>query len=303
MFIGPFHPVIFLHPPPAGLQLILKDPAIFRSQTRSGLAWYESPLLRELKLPHGFTTRQGGVSSGPFTSLNLDRLHAGSAIRPGAATDLPEHLRENYRRVQAAMGCQNWPVAWTRQVHGSSVWEQTDALVAPVTDPAQAPAADALITRHPGILLSIRVADCVPILLADRHRRAVAAIHAGWRGITGCVIAATVAALQQRHGIAPHDLVAAIGPCIGVAQFEVGPEVAAEFEQRGLGLVVHRFGGPKPHIDLSGAAAYQVGKAGLREDSVNSLSLCTQARADEFFSHRRDQGVTGRMAALIGLPA
>jgi YfiH family protein len=156
--------------------------------------------------------------------------------------------------------------------------------------------ADAMVTAEPKVLLTIRVADCVPVLLASEDGRIVGAAHAGWRGIVGNVIAKTVRTLHE-EGPAPERLVAAIGPCISAAHFEVGEEVAAEFMQQDLAAAVKPDPGKKPHIDLQAAARLQLERAGVSR--IDRHNLCTFRDAAEFFSHRRDNGITGRMAAVI----
>src|SRR5690606_23932449 len=125
----------------------------------------------------------------------------------------PDNVAENYRRLLAAVGCAGRTLTTVRQVHGAA------CAAAPVTPGVEA---DAIISADPGTVLSIRVADCVPILLADRRGRAVGAVHAGWRGVIAGVVPQAIAALQQRHDVKPDELVAAVGPCISVAHFEVG---------------------------------------------------------------------------------
>ena len=149
-------------------------------------------------------------------------------------------------------------------------------------------------------MIAIRVADCVPILLAADDGRLVAAVHAGWRGVVAKVVTETVKHMRTRFGATPDRLVAAIGPCIGEPAFEVGREVVEAFE--------HLFGADAParmlpdgkgRVDLRAAVKLQLLRCGLPSDRIDVTDRCTFRDADEFFSHRRERGVTGRMAAII----
>lgn len=270
----------------------------------AGLATWQSPLLASLGVRHAFSTRLGGVSSGPFATLNLGN--------PGGAPqeDPLENLRENYRRLEQAIGCPpHTRRAWVMQVHGRRVElissepenEYAETLEAEIRDRFSGQlSADAMVCSVPGVLLTIRTADCVPILLASSGGAIVAAIHAGWRGITGGVIAKTIRTLHET-GASPDQLRAAIGPAISAEHFEVGEEVAAEFLRQNLAPAVlpATNSRPKPHIDLPLAAAIQLQSAGIAAAHIDTNTLCTFAGAQDFFSHRRDHGTTGRMAAVI----
>ncbi|MBM3726909.1 MAG: peptidoglycan editing factor PgeF [Acidobacteria bacterium] len=148
--------------------------------------------------------------------------------------------------------------------------------------------ADAIITAEPGIMASIRTADCVPILIADPDRRVVAAIHAGWRGTAASIAAKAVGHMAAAYGSNPSSLLAAIGPAIGVCCFEVGPEVAGQFGLTG-----------RAHIDLAGHNARQLAEAGLAR--IDTSGLCTRCAAHRFHSFRRDREASGRMTSAIGI--
>ena len=148
---------------------------------------------------------------------------------------------------------------------------------------------DALITDQPGLLLTIRTADCMPILLADPRRMAVAAIHAGWRGAIAEIVPAAVCAMAENFGSRPKDLVAAIGPGIGVCCYEVGPEVAEMFRPGQQGV----------RIDLAEVNRQQLMAAGVL--NIYGSGSCTRCQAALFHSYRRDGDAAGRMIAAIGL--
>ena len=256
-----------------------------RIEHDNGLVTYQSGLLREIGVVHAFTTRVGGISDGPYGSLNLGPL------TKGESTDHNTSVSENFRRLRKAIGAERTMRTMVKQVHGRGVWQ-------PPAEPVRiedTPEADAMITDNPLHLLVIRVADCVPILLASKDGRRVAAVHAGWRGIVAGVIPETV----ERFGPVA---AAAIGPCISIDHFEVGEEVAAAFDEANLGDTVDRATHAKPHADLRAAARLQLERAGVA--GIDTTDRCTYRDADEFFSHRRDvthrgQATTGRMAAVI----
>lgn len=267
----------------------------------NGVVTWQSTLLRDVGVVHAFSTRFGGVSTGEFASLNLG--NPAGCENP----DADEHILENYRRLQQAIGAGHMQRAWVRQVHGRSVelfdrepeGEYGETLEAEIRDRFSGQiAADAIVSTVANVLLTIRVADCVPILFASSDGKFVGAAHAGWRGVVGNIAERTVRALHEA-GVAPAKIVAAIGPCISVENFEVGEEVAAEFVRQGLGAAVRERAGEKPHIDLQFAVRKQLEAAGVQ--AVDTHPFCTFRDDGDFYSHRLDDGVTGRLAAVIGI--
>jgi hypothetical protein len=150
--------------------------------------------------------------------------------------------------------------------------------------------ADALLENTPGCAVAVKTADCIPILLVDPGQRAVAAVHAGWRGTAARIAEKAVAAMRQRFGTDPAVVEAAIGPGIGVCCYEVGPEVAARFGHRG-----------RAHIDLAQANRAQLEAAGIGADRIHCAGLCTMCNARDFHSFRRDGEAAGRMYSFIGV--
>lgn len=228
--------------------------------------------------PHVFTTRDANLrATNPEAPLQWDRIAHLLGVVPGR-------------------------VARAHQVHGRVV-ASADAGADASGDQAP-PAADALVSNAPAVAVSVRVADCVPILIADRRLGVVAAVHAGWRGTCASIVAATVEALSTRYGTAPADLVAAIGPSAGPDWFEVGDEVVEAFRQAGhdqarLARWFVRGRGPKPHADLWTANADQLVAIGVPAEAVIVMHACTMTHRDWFFSHRADGPATGRQAAAI----
>ena len=267
-------------------------PELIRTEHGNAVVTYQSPLLRGAGVPHGFTTRLGGVSPKPYASLNL------ASLKNDPDADANTNVAENFRRVRKALGCRRHIRVQVNQVHGCAVWVPPAKPVRPV----DAPRADALVTDRDNQLLMVRVADCVPVLLSSADGRAVSCVHAGWRGIIAGVVGCAVDALTGLGGVDASGLIAAVGPCIQAGHFEVGPEVVQAFVGAGLGKAVRQEDcWAKPHIDLPAAVRHQLERAGVRADRIDRTDRCTFALADDFFSHRRDHGRTGRQAALIAV--
>jgi YfiH family protein len=264
---------------------------MLQARVKDGVRIYVSPLLEAAGVPHAFSTRIGGVSAPPFDSMNLGNPN-GCDVQ-----DLTPNIAANYQRLMAAIGCAGRDRLYTHQVHGGVVY--TAAPGEPFDINLKG---DALVTADPARVLSIRVADCVPVLLASRDGRVVAAAHAGWRGVIAQVVPNAIDAMQAiRPTLEPTDILAAIGPSIGAENFEVGPEVLAEFERDFPAPPIRPYtdGSGKGTVDLRGALRQQLISLGVPADHVDTTDRCTVRDKGEFFSHRRDNGVTGRMAALI----
>jgi YfiH family protein len=221
------------------------------------------------------TTREGGVSTGEFASMNLG----------SASGDDPAHVARNRQIVREHLP--SMP-RWMRQVHGTGVAD-LDRLAEDA-----AVVADAAAVSEPGRVAVVLTADCMPLFLADRAGRRAAVAHAGWRGMSAGVIEAAVAAL----GVEPADVVAWMGPAIGPSAFEVGPEVKAAFEKDDPGAS-RDFFAAKPGkfmADLYALARRRLERAGVRE--VLGGGFCTRTDAARFFSYRREPK-SGRMGAFI----
>jgi YfiH family protein len=149
---------------------------------------------------------------------------------------------------------------------------------------------DALLENRPGSVVAVKTADCIPLLLVDDHHRAVAAVHAGWRGTVARIASGAVAAMRSQYGTDPEDLHAAIGPGIGKCCYEVGPEVAEQFGEQG-----------RAHIDLAEANRRQLVAAGVTPGRIYASNLCTMCRPEEFHSFRRDREAAGRLHSFAGI--
>jgi YfiH family protein len=260
--------------------------AVLERLESAGAVVLVSPRLRALGVPHAFSTRAGGVSAGPYESLNFG---SPMEIEGEGGRDPAANIRENYRRLLDAAGLAGRTLLEVHQVHGCAVFTGPPA-------PGPAPRADAIVTGDPALAAAVRTADCAPVLLASGDGRTVGAVHAGWRGAVAGVAAAAVEQMRARGA---RGIFAAIGPCIGPESFEVGAEVAAEFRRVfGEGPLRPHPEGGKSFIDLRAAIAHQLRAAGV--DQIDLDTHCTVRDAHLFFSHRRERGLTGRMASVIG---
>jgi len=241
-----------------------------------------------LPVAHGFSPRAGGVSLPPWHSLNL-----GASVG-----DDPVAVAENRRRVARAFGVGLERVARIDQVHGAAVHDAADDLAGRE--------GDALVSDDPRWLLAVSAANCLPVILVDARRGAVAAVHAGWRGAAAGVAAAAVRALVRRYGSDPADLRAWLGPAIQGRCYQVGPEVVAAV--RADPAVPADVAWPDPtvagrwRLDVPGAVRAQLETVGLPPDAIAASATCTHCEADRCFSHRRDAGHSGRHWALVRAP-
>ncbi|MDX2159758.1 MAG: peptidoglycan editing factor PgeF [bacterium] len=253
-------------------------------RTHEGLAYYQSTVLAGVK--HGFFTRRGGASAAPFASLNLG----------GNVGDDPNAVRENHVRMYAALGVEDARACSVWQVHSVD----TVLVKRPVHGRRWIAAADGMITDQPDTPLSMRFADCTPILLHDPVKGVIGAAHAGWRGTVKGMAARIVGAMQQAYGCDPRDMIAVIGPAIGPNRYQVGAEVVEAV--RGYfgnltGLIRRDPIDGTAYFDLWEANRRDLQRAGVEQ--IDTAGLCTAEHTDEFFSHRAEHGRTGRFGAVI----
>jgi polyphenol oxidase len=239
--------------------------------------WAAPPCVRAV-----MTARRGGVSTGPYGVPPAG--DAGMNVGFGSG-DAPESVRENRLRLRRALPGEP---RWLKQVHGAVVVDAER-----VEDPV---AADASFTSRPGVVAVVMVADCMPVWLSDRDGRCVGVVHAGWRGLAAGVIQETVRAMRTRLN-ASSELVACLGPAIGPARFEVGPEVLDAMLAR-LPDAAEAFvrSGDRFQADL-----FALGEKALKQAGVNTVhggGVCTYSDPSRFYSFRRDR-ITGRHAALV----
>ncbi|NJM42425.1 MAG: peptidoglycan editing factor PgeF [Anaerolineae bacterium] len=256
-----------------------------KRQTHNALAYYQFDSLDEARVTHGIFTRLGGVSEGCYASLNLSR----------STGDAAEPVNENRARMNDTFGLPYEDTLTSWLVHGNRVrvvtWDdrsQNDVH------------ADAMVTRAPGLALTLRFADCVPVLFHDPIQKAIGIAHAGWPGIACQVLPQTVATMQAAFGSQPQDILACVGPSIGPAKFEVGLDVAEKIQAAVPEDITLAHPDPHKHyMDLWRAAQSQLNKCGVQ--AVEIAGLCTASNTHEWFSHRAEKGKTGRFGALIQL--
>lgn len=246
-------------------------------------------LMAGLAVPHGFFTRQGGVSTGPYAALNCSL----------SGQDDPEAVRRNRAACAGVLGAES--VLGLVQVHGVAV---ADART-PWTD-ATRPIADAVVTNRPGQAIGVLTADCAPVLFADLRAGVVGAAHAGWRGAVAGVLEATIAAMEKL-GATREDIAAVVGPCIGQASYEVGPDLRDEVLARSA--ADGRFFAPSRRedrwqFDMAGYCVGRLAATGIGR--VDALWQDTLALEDQFFSHRRRTlaggGPIGHQLSAIAAP-
>jgi len=278
-------------------------------------------------LAHGFSTRTGGVS----------RVYGGNALNLGFTQhDSRAAVVQNRRafvfavlKSASAKGSTDrrvsrlptpWPVITLRQIHSDLIHCVSKLPDAPL-------AGDGLLSRTPGILLGVLAADCIPVILADRKRRAVGVFHAGWRGTAKRIVEKGVGEMRRYFGCRPDDIKAAVGPGIRGCCYQVGPEVRQSFEAQfsyarelfretkesdevrekyPLLFLTARAPGhselPKRiFLDLAEANRRQLISAGVLAKNISDLGLCTSCHVERFFSHRAEKGNTGRMLAVAGI--
>jgi YfiH family protein len=210
-------------------------------------------------------------------------------------------VRENRRRLLVALGIERYSVLAPRQVHSTDVAmvRAGDAL-----PPNAVLEGDAVVTDRTGVALMVLAADCLPVLLYDPERRVIAAVHAGWRGTAGAIVAGTVAAMREGFGCDPAHIRAGFGPAIGRCCYEVGPEVlnaVAAVTPRAPAALYDPLPAGKGRLDLVAANMAQLQRAGVLSDHIGAARLCTACQPVRFFSHRREGEPTGRAGAVIAL--
>ncbi len=259
-----------------------------RILAENGVVYYRFEQWAErVPLLHGVFTRLGGVSRPPWHTLNVG----------GTVGDDPEAVQENHRRIYAALGIAAEQVCSVWQVHGAEVvYAQR-----PRPERTWLARADALITDRPQLALMMRFADCVPILFYDPKQHVIGMAHAGWRGTVLGVGRRTLRAMQNVFGTCSQDVQVAIGPSIGPQRYQVGEEVVRAVEQAfgsAEGLV-RRAADGSAYLDLWAANRRALERMGVTQIEV--AALCTASHTDEFYSHRAENGRTGRFGAVIAL--
>ena len=242
-----------------------------------------------ISVPHGFTTRVGGVSEGHLSSLNLG-MHRG---------DDPKNVAENYRRLGDAIGFSVEKLVLANQTHSDIVRAVTDQDCVGSLSHRDYPECDGLVTNTPGVALMVFSADCTPILLHDPVTGAVGAVHAGWRGTASGIVKNAVHQMVSAFGCKPENISAAIGPNIGLCCFETDADVpqamVSAFGEEAKPFIRAR--GNKFHVDLK-----QLNALWLRRSGVSKIEIsehCTACSSELFWSHRVTKGERGSQGAII----
>jgi polyphenol oxidase len=298
----------------------LHRPALSPKTAQNGVRFLSVPAWEKIPwLWHGFSTRQGGVSRAYCPEDAPGELNLGFT----EADDRKAVARNRALLTETVSGETSTPLVTLRQIHSNLVRVAT-AADAGRDRPLKA---DGIITAERGLLIGIQTADCIPVLVADRKRRVVAAFHAGWRGTVKRIVEIGVGRMRLEFGSRPQDLVAAIGPGVGPCCYAVGEEVQSEFDSQfaysrelfhevySADAVHNKYPmlfltqcapghspiGPSLHVDLTEANRRQLLDAGLSRRSIYLTGGCTNCETDLFFSHRASRGYAGRMMAVIGI--
>lgn len=261
-----------------------------RQRLQNGIIYFQFESFPDNgRIQHAVFSRQGGVSPAPYQALNLSV----------SVADDTANVLSNRRQAYGLFGRDNDTAVHAHLVHGNTVARVTQAHNGHYT-----PHVDGLITNDPGCALTMNFADCTPILLVDPVNQAIGLGHAGWKGVVVDLPGALVRAMQHEFGTNPADVRAGIGPCIGWAQYEVDEPLVSEVKaafanwadllQRPAGKENGRY-----HFDLPGANLARLQEAGVKE--IELSGLCTAEHTDLFFSHRAENGQTGRFGAMIVL--
>jgi polyphenol oxidase len=251
-----------------------------------------SPILASVSgLKHGFSTRDGGVSEGSFASLNLGR----------ESGDIDESVDQNYERLANAFGTTKESLVGSHQVHGANV---ICVRGQSAKDDYWGTDADALITNETGKFLTVRVADCLPVLIADEAHHAIAAVHVGWRGTLAQTLPAALTEMQKEFKTDPQQVRIAIGPGIGICCYEVAFGISALMRQE-FDLVPNEFREKESAVllDLARINTRLAVQCGARADQIWVSGACTRCDDKRFFSYRRDGKQSGRLAGVIGWSA
>ena len=254
---------------------------------KNGIVYYEFENLANTDLVnHCFSSRIGGISKEPYTSMNL-AYHMGDKV---------ETVDENFKLISKVIGFDHEKIAMTNQIHQDEVHIINDYEPIPK-------GIDGLITTISGPVLTTYYADCVPLLFLDPIKKVIANSHAGWRGTMQNIAKKTVDKMVAQFACRTQDILVGIGPSISVENFEVGKEIAEEFERNFPQITSHLYQKSKQkwHIDLVAINRQLLIEAGLLDKNLEIANLCTYENSQHFYSHRRDGSARGNMASMISL--
>lgn len=244
-------------------------------------------------LKHAITTRCGGVSTGECASLNMSF----------GRKDERSNVEENFKRVCKVLDIEYEKLVFSNQIHGNKIWQADEKDRGKgIVKASDIVGYDGFVTNKAGIALVTFFADCVPVILYDPYRKAVASLHSGWKGTLKGISIEGLIMMKKLYGSNPDDIEAGIGPAIGKCCFEVQEDVASEFlSVKGVQQYVVSCGNKKWKIDLKGIIGKTLIENGVKQHNICTSELCTMCEQNLFFSHRRDHGKTGSMAAIVQL--
>lgn len=269
-----------------GAKKLATEP-LTKDNTNMELHWLQVDGWKEQKgLLHGFLGRRGGKSSGLYDSLNL-------SFRVG---DDPQIVKDNLCDMKKAVGLHDLRIVTIKQVHGDGIIDVRDPNM------KEAGEADGIVTEKKGLFLGVLTADCVPILFSFPGRKLVAAVHTGWKGTMAGLAAKMVRHLQDRYGVGPEKLEAALGPAIGPCCYEVRSDVSAPLVKKwgelAKGCVDAR--GGKTYLALADLNRSLLEEAGIPASKIFRVGVCTSCAGNDYFSYRREGKETGRQMSFIG---
>lgn len=254
---------------------------MFKQNVKDNIKYYTIKSFEDSGLvSHAFSTRIGGVSTGEASSMNFGLNRK----------DTAENINKNYELLCRAVGISENRLVKTKQVHGNAVYAATQNDIGKHID-----SVDALVTNEPDVALCTFHADCMPLFFLDTKKRAIALAHSGWRSTLLNIAEKTINKMKSEYGSNPSDIIAAIGPSIGVCHFEVDADVADKFDSKYI--VQHE----KPHLNLWQLCKDQILSTGVNEKNLTLTDTCTYCNNDLFYSYRGDNMKTGSMVAIMQL--
>lgn len=270
---------------------------ILEEKCVDGVEYLSYPLLEKTGMvKHGFSTRIGGVSEGVYSSMNLSF----------ARGDKEEAVRENFRRIAAALDVKVENMVFSKQTHTTNVRVVTEEDRGKGTvKPLDYDQVDGLVTNIPGLCLATFYADCVPLFFVDPVQKAIGLSHSGWRGTVGKIGKITVETMRKEYGTDPADVLAAVGPSICQKCYEVSEDVIEQFrinyEQKYWEELFYKKENGKFHLNLWKANEIVFGEAGIKAEHIAVTNVCTCCNPDVLFSHRASHGKRGNLGAFMAI--
>lgn len=268
-----------------------------RVNEKEGVTFLTYPAFEEMpEIVHGFSTRLGGVSEGIYSSMNLSFTRG----------DKDEAVKENYRRIAAAIGFEMESIVTSDQTHTANVRRITEEDRGNgITKPRPYKDVDGMITNVPGVVLATFYADCVPLYFVDPVHKAIGLSHSGWRGTVAKIGKVTVEKMREEYGTKPEEIYAAVGPSICQDCYEVSEDVAEEFRHafcpEHWGALFYKKENGKYQLNLWEANRIVFLEAGIPEDHISMPNLCTCCNPEFLFSHRASKGKRGNLGAFLGI--